>query len=89
MFWNEIKKSDFFQSLYNSVLYFNSQSTYVAVYIDDLYTIEPDLSLMNELKTQLVSKFKITDLGPMANYLGIEISQEKDTIIVTQIVYID
>lgn len=89
MFWNEIKKLDFFQFLYDSALYFNSQSTYVAVYVDDLYIVRPDFSPINELKAQLASKFKITDLGPMAHYLGIEISWEEDTIIVTQIVYID
>ena len=60
--------------MYDSALYFNSQRTYVTVYIDDLYIVGPDLSFINKLKAQLASKFKTTDLGPIAHYLGMEVS---------------
>ena len=49
-FWDEMRKLGFFQFLYNSALYFNSQGTYIAVYVDDLYIIGSDFSLINKLK---------------------------------------
>lgn len=64
-----MKKLGFFQSLYNSAFYFNAQGTYVAVYVDDLHIVGPDLSLIKKPKAQLASKFKTTDLSPMAHYL--------------------
>ena len=73
-FKNKIKKLGFFQFLYNNTLYFNGQGTYVAVYVNDLHIVGPNLSLINELKMQLTSKFKITNMGPTSHYLGIEVS---------------
>lgn len=35
-FRDEIKELGFFESLYNSTPYFNSQGIYIAIYIDDL-----------------------------------------------------
>lgn len=37
----------------------------------------------------MASRFKTTDLGLMAYYLRMEVFQDKETIIVMQIVYID
>lgn len=88
-FRDEMKKLGFLQSFYNTALYFNSQGTHVAVYVDDLHIVGPDFSFINELKAQLASKFKTTDLGPTAHYLGMEVSRDNDNIIVTQTVYID
>ena len=88
-FRDEMKRLGFLQSLYYSALYFNGQGTYVAVYVDDLHIVGPNLSLINELKAQLALKFKTTDLGPTAHYLGMEVSRDDDTITVTQTVYID
>ena len=65
-----MKKQDFSQSLYNSALYFNSQKTYVAVYIGNLRIVDLNLFLINELEMQLAPKFKTTDLGLTADYLG-------------------
>lgn len=84
-----MKKLDFFQFLYNSALYFNAHGIYVAVYVNDLHIVGPKLSLIKKLKAQLASKFKTTDLGPTAYYLGMEVFQKDDAIIVTQTVYID
>ena len=88
-FQDKIEKLGFIQFLYNSALYFNGQKTYVAVHVDDLHIIGPDLSFINELKMQLASKFKTIDLCSTSYYLGIEVSQGDDTITVTQMVYIN
>ena len=89
IFWDEMKRLGFSQSLYDSAFYFNGQGTYFAVYIDDLHIVGPELFLINELKAQLALKFKTTDLGPQANYFGMEVSRDSDNITVTQTVYID
>lgn len=85
-FKDEMKKLGFFQSLYDSALYFNGHGIYVAVYIDDLHIVGPDLFLINELKMQLASKFKTIDLGPTSHYLGMEVSRGDNIITVTQTV---
>ena len=71
------------------MLYFNSQKIYIAVYINDLYIIGPDLSFINKLKMELIFKFKTTNLGLRSHYLDIEVFREDDTITVMQIVYIN
>lgn len=73
----------FLQSFYNIALYFNGQETYGAVYIEYLHIVRSDFSLINKLKTQLVSKFKRTNLAPMAYYLDMEVFQDNDIITVT------
>lgn len=88
-FKEEMQKLGFVQSHYDSVLYLNNNGTYVVVYVDDLYIVGPDLSLIVWLKKELVTKFKITDLGPTSHYLGIEVLRKEDTITVTQTVYIN
>ena len=88
-FRDEMKELGFFQFLYDSAFYFNGQGTYVIVYVDDLHMIGLDFSLINKLKEQLMSKFKITNLGPTAHYLGMKVFRKEDTITVTQMVYID
>lgn len=56
-----MKKLGFVQSYYASPLYLNNN---VAVYVDDLHIVGPDLPFIVELKKQLVFKFKTTDLEP-------------------------
>lgn len=59
------------------------------MYVNDLHIVDSNLSLIKKLKAELASKFKTTDLGPTAHYLGMEVSREDDTITVMQTVYID
>lgn len=61
----------------------------MAVYVDDLQIFGLDLQLINRLKTDLASRFKMTDLGPTSHYLGMEVMKKDNTITVTQTVYID
>ncbi len=89
IFWDEMKRLGFSQSLYDSAFYFNGQGTYFAEYIDDLHIVGPELFLINELKAQLALKFKTTDLGLQVHYFGMEVSRDSDNITVTQTVFID
>ena len=84
-----MQKLGFVQSYYNISLYLNNHVTYVAVYIDDLHIVGPDLPLIVELKKQLAAKLKTTDLGSTSHYLRMEVLHKDHTITVTQTVYID
>lgn len=86
---DEMKELGFFQSKYDHALYLDYKGTYVAVYVDDLQIVGPDLDHIQKLKGDLASRFKMTDLGPTAHYLGMEVTRTNDSIIVTQTVYIN
>ena len=88
-FANEMKELGFFQSHYNHTLYLDHNGTQVDVYVDDLQIVGPDHNLINRLKTDLASRFKMTDLGPTSHYFGMEVMQNNNTITITQTVYID
>lgn len=66
----------------------DNNGTYVAVYVDDLHIVGPDLPLIVSLKKELAAKFKTTDLGPTSHCLGMEVLRRGNSIIVTQTVYI-
>lgn len=88
-FSDEIKELRFFSSNYDQALHLNFNNTYVAVYVDDLLIVGPDLDLINRLKIDLASRFKMTNLGSISHYLGMEIMRINNTITVTQTVAID
>lgn len=58
-----MQKLGFVQFYYDSTLYLNNNGTYIAVYVDDLHIVGPDLPLIIELKNKLVAKFKTIILG--------------------------
>ena len=88
-FADEMEELEFFQSHYDHALYLDHNGTYFAVYVCDLQIVGPDLNLIHRLKTDLVSRFKMTDLGVISHYLAMEVMQNNNTITVTQTVYID
>jgi hypothetical protein len=52
-------------------------STYIAVYVDDLLIIGPDRTELQCLKTRLSTRFQMTDLGPIAFYLGMTVTRDR------------
>ena len=56
---------------------FRKGRTYVAVYVDDLLIVGPSKAEIQSLKDALNQKFKMTDLGPCAYYLGMEVSRDR------------
>ncbi len=89
IFADEMKELRFFQSHYDHTLYLDHNDTYIAVYVDDLQIVGPNLNLINRLKANLASRFKMTDLGPTSHYLEMEVMRNNSTITVTQTMYID
>jgi hypothetical protein len=49
---------------------FTRQSTYIAVYVDDLLIIGPNMSEIRKIKLELCKRFQMSDLGPCTYYLG-------------------
>jgi histone deacetylase 1/2 len=56
----------------------SSSNTWILVYVDDLLLMAEDTATLQSLKEQLKQKFPLKDLGPISNYLGMEISRDRD-----------
>jgi len=59
------------------------------VWVDDLLLFTTSDELMEQVKSDLCSKWEVTDLGEPAKIIGIEITQTEDTITISQKVYIE
>ena len=59
----------------NSV--FQCGTSYIAIYVDDLLLIGPDSIVLYEIKLELANRFSMTDLGPVAFYLGMSITRDR------------
>ncbi|RDX86712.1 hypothetical protein CR513_31925, partial [Mucuna pruriens] len=57
---------------------------YLVVYVDDIVIIENDDIKISQLKQYLFSHFQTKDLGHLKYFLGIEIAQSKEDIIISQ-----
>jgi hypothetical protein len=56
---------------------FVKNSTYIAVYVDDLLIVGPDKVDIAQIKTQLSQRFSMTDMGPIAYYLGMTVTRDR------------
>jgi len=65
--------------------------TYVLVYVDDMAIGCADLTVLENFKTDLSSRFKITDGGPIHHMLGIKITRDRENkkFILSQGAYVD
>ena len=50
---------------------------YIAIYVDDLLLFGADKPAIAALKKQLSERFQMTDLGPVAYYLGLEVVRNR------------
>lgn len=89
LFTEEMLVLGFYQSKYDSALFLDGKGTYVAIYVDDLQIIGPDFNVIEELKTRLSQRFKMTDLGPTSHYLGMEVHLSKGAVTITQKTYVE
>lgn len=76
-----------FSKCYKEPLLFRKESKgsvlLVAVYVDYL-VIGSSLEVTQEFKVEMATKFELSDLGKLSYYLGIEVTQLKDGIILHQ-----
>lgn len=56
---------------------FHKDKTFIAIYVDDLLIMRPDMAEIQQLKKQLSKRFKMSDLGAAAYYLGMEIKRDR------------
>src|SRR5258705_7975118 len=54
----------------------NSKFCIIALYVDDLMILSNNLSSLRKKKKQLMSTFKMKDLGEIHWFLGLEITQD-------------
>jgi hypothetical protein len=59
----------------------------VGVYVDDLIITGNDTTEIDYFKEEMKSKFKMSDLGLLCFYLGIEVQQGKDGVKLSQTAY--
>jgi hypothetical protein len=57
------------------------------VYIDDLIITSDDLGVLNKFKLEMHKVFKMSDLGSLSYYLGIEVHQMAAGITISQGAY--
>jgi hypothetical protein len=56
--------------------------------VDDLIVIGGCTKVISEFKRQMQSEFKMSDLGPLSFYLGIEVHQSRGVITLSQGAYV-
>ena len=64
---------------------------FVAIFVDDLLIFGPSMDEINKLKKKLNKRFQMSDLGPAAYYLGMEITRDRPnrTIYLNQTGYLE
>ena len=65
--------------------------TLIALYIDNILITSPSRKDISKVKAALNAKFRITDLGPYAYYLGITVTRDRPNRILRlgQAVYVE
>lgn len=56
----------------------------VCLYVDDIIFTGSNPSLFEEFKRVMIKEFEMTDIGLMACYLGIEVKQNEEGIVISQ-----
>ncbi|KAG5254074.1 Retrovirus-related polyprotein from transposon [Salix suchowensis] len=56
----------------------------VSLYVDDLLITGSNIKLIDEFKGEIMKIFKMTDLGLMTYFLGMEIKQEDNEVFICQ-----
>ena len=69
---------------------FVSNNMFIAIYVDDLFIFEKDISKLQQLQHELKSRFRMTNLKKVSHYLRIEmnVNIQKSIIILRQTIYL-
>ena len=59
----------------------------VGVYVDDLIITRGDMEVLGRFKKEMSKNFKMSDLGMLSYYLGIEVQQNSTDIFICQSAY--
>ena len=80
----------FHKSLSETTLYVRGEGIniiIISVYVDDLLVIGNNQKLINEFKFEMFKQFKMTDLGLLTYFLGLEVRQLRNQFFMSQIKY--
>jgi hypothetical protein len=69
---------------------FIKNDIFLVMYVDDLLLFGPNLNNLRDIQDQLKQRFKMTDLGQLSHYLGMEItiSPDQNQLVLTQSTYL-
>ena len=89
-----VEKLNFVRSNYDYCLYVNNtskDSIYILVFVDDLLICCKDQIKIKEVKTDLMKRFAMKDLGKISQYIGIDIdySDDRSKMTLSQTKYIE
>ena len=90
MFSTTIQNAGYTQSKADYSLFTKSKGTSFTaalIYVDDILLTGNDLKEIQHLKTSLLEKFLIKDLGNLKYFLGIEFSRSRKGIFMSQMKY--
>ncbi|KAK2446248.1 putative mitochondrial protein [Trifolium repens] len=81
------QEKNFIKCPYEHTLYIKLQGRdilIVCLYVDDLIFTGNNPTMFEEFKKEMTKEFEMTDIGLMSYYLGIEVKQEDQGILITQ-----
>ena len=78
-----------FKQLFKDPCVFKKGSTILVVYVDDIIVISETEELRTMTKKLIMDKFKARDLGPINNFLSIEVKRTSDTLTLSQEHYVE
>ena len=84
---NFLTKLGFVRSEIDHCIYFKRSEdsiVYILIWEDDLIIAASDVTIMNNVKAQLSSEFKMVDLGTFSWFLGIDFKITNDKITMRQ-----
>ena len=94
--WNNVINDfltnlDFVRSEIDHCIYFKKSEdsiVYILIWVDDLIIAASDITIMNNVKAQPSSEFKMVDLGTLSWFLGIDFEITEDKITMSQSTYL-
>ncbi|EOY10862.1 Cysteine-rich RLK (RECEPTOR-like protein kinase) 8 [Theobroma cacao] len=82
------KNQGFVKSVNEHTLYVKKSNELIVLivdlYVDDMLITRPDKAYLEDFKTQMMNVFDMTDMGLMSYFLGMEVLQLPDQIILHQ-----
>nr|GEV55419.1 hypothetical protein [Tanacetum cinerariifolium] len=87
---NTLKSLDFKKCALEQAIYTKTSkysTLLIGVYVDDLIITDTPKKEINKFKAQMEENFEMSDLGLLAYYLGIEVTQTDDDISIKQSAY--
>lgn len=86
-----LKKLGFYRlELDHGVFVSKDRKQFIAIYIDDLLLFEADIPQLERIENELSDRSKMTDLGDLSHYFGMEIDVDVGkTITIKQMTYLN